>query len=355
MFAPILAALAGEGAQLLNMTYQDYLNDGNMAAANQMNQQNQREAGLNHVFSLKNAGLSPALANNGNFSPVQTSPLAAGLAQAPNMFEAAQIAQNQKLVDSQSNLLDAQAENVSFDIGEKYGERLTLNSLARSFMVDEIKSGSKWSAAYQKILADNSAITGGTMRAISYWQNFLNTNDLGKAQAIANSFVNEVYRLKLNNGAAKILSTLPHRDLQRFAMDLTLDNARVGNILSSTDVNKSTLPHLAADTYRLLTEADARYHKDFAAMWQKSDFSALAASLFASALQSAATGAGLYFGAKGVSFGARAATGHLAPTTKKGFDTLFKTGFEGKRLGKKTSPLESLSQSEQNRKILSYY
>lgn len=339
MAAPFLAALAGEGAQLLNMTYQDYLNDGNMATANQMNQQNQRDAGINQVFSLKNAGLSPALASNGNFSAIQTSPLAAGLAQAPNMLEAAQIAQNQRLVDAQSNLLDAQAENVNFELGEKFGERLALDSTARNFLLDEIKSGSKWSPAYQKILSDNNAITGGTMRALVYWQSFLNTNDSGKAQSIANAFVNEVYRQKSENGAARILATMPHRDLQKFAMDLTLDNARVANVLSETDVNKATMPHLAADTYRMLTEADARYHKDFAAMWQKSDFSALAASLFASALQSAATGAGFYFGAKGAGFGARAAAGRLAPTTKKGFDSISK-------LGKTTSPLVSLSQSE---------
>lgn len=296
----------------------------------------QRSAALNQIFGLQSAGLSPALASSAQFS---AGPSISGSSNGVSIPSGGDslgtlfgFLNQTKLANAQSKLLTAQADNINFDIGEKYGERLVLNQMAQDFMEKEIKSGSEFSDAYRKILSDNTAVTGGSARALAYWQQFASNKDDAQARSIANSFVNEVYAQKKTNGAARILAELPHRELQKFAMDLTLNNASVANIISQTDVNNAQLREIAAHTHQMLTESDFKYHKDFAAMWKNGDYSAAAASLFASALESAS-------GAAGFAVGARAANGkapraNMAPTSKKAFTNL-----------NKLSPLKNVSQS----------
>lgn len=350
--ASVLAALA---AGQMQTWYQDRLQDENTADAYQRNQQAQRNSPLNTLSGIRAAGMNPALASGGSFSTPQTNALPVSQSQIPNFMEMAKIQQEQKLVDAQANLMNSQAIGNDLANADRLAEQYFLGETARQFMQDEIKSGSKYAPAYRAILANSQALSGGSAKALRYWNQFVNEKDAGEAQAIANEFVNEVYRNQKSNGAAKILATVPHRDLRRFAMDMVKMNAETANLNAGTNLTQSQIKEVAAHTYEMLTSADWQYHKDFAAMWKNEDFSTAAAALFSSAVNAAATGAGLYVGAKGLGAAGRFASGRMAPTSKKGFDAIFKTGFEGKKLEKKTSPLESLSRSEQNRRILSYY
>lgn len=292
MAAEVLAALAGEGAQLLNMTYQDYLNDGNVAAANQMNQQNQREAGLNNVFSLKNAGLSPALANTGNFSPVQTSPLAAGIAQAPNMLEAAQIAQNQSLIDEQVALLGAQREHQELQNTRLRDEDLTIDSNLRGWIQQQIKENPHLSGFYDEILNRNELYSKGSLDGIIDFSSALATisdNDLKK---LSNKFFGMVKNHQIDNGIYRILGDMPKLEQENFFRNWSKISAEVAKLLVDTDLDKTKIVETNANIHKIIQDTKSEYHKDYAAMIENKDYLSAAISLLGATVQAFGTGAG---------------------------------------------------------------
>lgn len=285
------AILAGLAAGQLQTWYQDRLQDENISNAYQMNQQAQRNSPLNTLAGIRAAGMNPALASGGSFSAPQTNALPVSQSQIPNFMEMAKIQQEQKLVDAQANLLNAQATGVNRKNKIELDEDLSFNSGLRGFLEQQAGSDSPNAPIYRSVLESNDVFSSGTYSGLDKVLSLIGKNDDSVIRGISASLQKKVLELQNTNDFAKILADIPRREQARALADLSKVYAEVFKLSTDARVSEETIKQVVAETSKTLVDMNADYHKDFVGMVKNKDYFGAFMSLGYSALNAAASGA----------------------------------------------------------------
>ena len=223
-----LASLAGGVVnQAVDYSFQKALNAENQAYYRANQQRNfqlsmlaQRQAPSNMVQGYKMAGLSPALASNGNFAPAGMSPapLASSHVNASGVNPVDAV-----LSAKQAHLLDAQAENVEANTesteiqntrehtaDEQFVEAMKENLEDSIHIYNELGlDSSSLPASYDAISSGEMKVNLGTfkanMQALELSSKSMD-GYLQKLQNVTNQLI-EVH--KLDNGVAKDIALMP--------------------------------------------------------------------------------------------------------------------------------------------------
>lgn len=247
MFPALIAAGAALGAAALNNKAQKDANRQARADWNKqqktlfnMSQQSQVNAASNTVKGLKLAGLNPALAAGGNFSPVST-PTASQpsykAAEVPDVsssvMQAASLAQQNKIAEKQldlqesrtrsqnavdaanADLANANAEAVRGKTSESNVQNKTAGLYAQRYFETKLeearKSGNEKDIRYYETMLGND-FNSGTFAALSQWNGLQDTESRLVYDLEEREFNRTILELKKTNGAAKILAEAPQRE-----------------------------------------------------------------------------------------------------------------------------------------------
>lgn len=289
---PILASLAGQLAgNVSSQIIQGEENRKAMSYQNTLNMNAVRESPLAHVQGLKQAGLSPALANSQGFSAPSTSALGVNAPQTPNFMEFAKIAQEQKLVDAQANLLNAEAVGVNRKNKVDLDADLTFNSGLRGFLEEQANSDTPYASTYRAVLKSNDVFSSGTYTGLDNVLSLIGRNDDSVVKALNNSLSKKVLQLQNSNEFAKLLAGVPAVERSRAIADISKVYAEIFKLSVDSRVSEETIKKTVAETSKILVDMNADYHKDFVGMMKNKDYFGAFMSLGYSALNAAASGA----------------------------------------------------------------
>lgn len=286
--ASVLGALA---AGALQTWYQDRLQDENTADAYQRNQQAQRNSPLNTLSGIRASGMNPALTSGGSFSAPQTNALPVSQSQIPNFMEMAKIQQEQKLVDAQANLLNAQATGVNRKNKVELDEDLSFNSGLRGYIEQQANSDSQNAPIYRSVLESNDVFSSGTYSGLDKVLSLIGKNDDSVVRGLSASLQKKVLEFQNTNEFAKILADIPRREQAQALADLSKVYAEIFKLSTDSRVSEETIKKVVAETSKILVDMNADYHKDFVGMVKNKDYFGAFMSLGYSALNAAASGA----------------------------------------------------------------
>ena len=270
-----LASLAGGVVnQAVDYSFQKALNAENQAYYRANQQRNfqlsmlaQRQAPSNMVQGYKMAGLSPALASNGNFAPAGMSPapLASSHVNASGVNPVDAV-----LSAKQAHLLDAQAENVEANTesteiqntrehtaDEQFVEAMKENLEDSIHIYNELGlDSSSLQASYDAISSGEMKVNLGTfkanMQALELSSKSMD-GYLQKLQNVTNQLI-EVH--KLDNGVAKDIALMPkvERELEEKKIALTL--AQTYYMTQSGDEAKANIKKIGEEIKKFNAEID---------------------------------------------------------------------------------------------------
>lgn len=205
-----------------------------------MSQQSQVNSASNTVKGLKLAGLNPALAAGGNFSPVATPSASQPNYKAaevpdisPSIMQAASLAQQNRIAEKQldlqesrtrsqnavdaanADLANANAEAVRGSVSESNAKNRASGLFAQRYFESKLeearKSGNEKDIRYYETMLGND-FNSGTFTALSQWNGLRDTESRLVYDLEEREFNRIILDLKKNNGAAQILAEAPQRE-----------------------------------------------------------------------------------------------------------------------------------------------
>ena len=298
-----LGALAGVAGFISNSALQAQQADYNrkaQARAFEQSLEAQNRAPVNYATGLTSAGLPIGMAMKGAFQtsqapspmPISTYPvdwsgaLAAGAA----------VAQTE-LIQSQKLKLDAETAALEKRNQREADEDFTLDASLRDWLRERSKSDDS-NAAFYGALADSPELfSRGTLEAIKEFDSTLTSLDDSQLKVLSNRFYKAVFDNQLNSDIAEVVAQVPKREQLAFFADLTKVYTEVSKLLVDTDLDKAKIQETFANIDKLISDSNAAYHKDFAAMVHNKDYLSAGISLLGSTIQAFGAGAGATAGA----------------------------------------------------------
>ncbi len=292
------AAVAGKGLETYG-NYQMQKNFNRQARADwnkqqqtlyNMSQQSQVNAASNNVKGLKLAGLNPALAAGGNFSPVATPTSSQPNYRAPEadyssaITQIASLAQQNRIAEKQLELQEsrtrsqnavdsanadlaiANAEAVRGTVGESDVKNRTAGLYAQRYfeskLEDARKSGNEKDIRYYETMLENN-FNSGTFAALSQWNGFRDVDSRLTYDLEEREFNRMILDLKKNNGAAQVLAEAPQRErdyilaqTQQLAKKIELTEEQKNLIRQQISESKRREENIDADTSLKYSQAE---------------------------------------------------------------------------------------------------
>ena len=144
----VLATLVDSAAQYGMQTARDERNNEryreNIMLNNRLGLENQRQSASNVVAGFKMAGLSPALASQGSFSPVATpsAPMQSSEVPKLSIMEALASSTQRRLMDAEARKAEAEATDKEIDVKRKGDEDATWNMNMKQYFEELAKIAS---------------------------------------------------------------------------------------------------------------------------------------------------------------------------------------------------------------------
>lgn len=265
---PIIAAAMGAAAgQMANTAAQSSMNKAesrewrkNQGYNFELSQEAQRNAARNMVEGYKMAGLSPALAAGGNFSPASMPSAPMQNKQAPQMdlASAVQAAKAAELSDAQQANLGEQTRSLKIENDRREQEDSNYNTI----MVNTIE---KWRDAlpkdhslrsvYDDILAEPDKFNKGSFNALKDATDFSAFVREAVARAEGANLRALIARKQSEDGIYKQLAQMPDAELQALYKEAALKVALAKNAEAQAKSEGEHLKKLQKEQSKLEAEA----------------------------------------------------------------------------------------------------
>lgn len=277
-------------------------------------QKSQRDSALNVRKGLEQAGLSPALMANGNFSPAQGSLGSGSGASAPMprfdlgnaLMQGAQIenirAQNDVLkADAKSKEVDSELKQQELENVQSRDSTIDLRvrNYAQS-MIDDPDVSESDKATWQVVLDISRSFNKGSLDGIREFRNLQTENSDASLKLVQNKVMQEVYALQDENGFAQYIADLPRVERAKTISEIGKIFHEVIKLGVDTELSEAQKAKIGAEIEKLMRESNLTYHKDWASMIQNGDYRSAAISFFGELLTSV--------GSESVKAGAKAMT-----------------------------------------------
>lgn len=244
------------------------------------NQTAQRMAARNNVEGLKMAGLSPAMLDDGKFSP-------AGATSAPNMgasptqshaLAGMMAAIQARQADAQTKLIEEQARGKQLENDDFENENASVDEGVRRIADEKSKDMtlSEEERNYWQTVLDNPRMfSAGSLRGFDKTLSAMhNDADLFQKRFV-NGFEREMIEAKRDYNVPEWLAKMPEREFREISV-------KIGNLMADTTLKShqsalttSQARKIDAEISKILQELKNLYHADPASMWENGDFKAL--------------------------------------------------------------------------------
>ena len=268
MAFPIIAAVMGSAAaQMANTAAQSSMNKaeartwrGNQGYNFELSQQAQRNSARNMVEGYKMAGLSPALASGGNFSPASMPSAPMQNKQAPQMdlASAVQAAKAVELADAQSDNLGEQTRALKIDNDRKEQQDSNYNAIMTNTIEkwrDALPEGDYMRDVYDDILAEPEKFNKGSFDALKDATDFSAFVREAVARAESANLRALVARKQSEGGIYAVLAKMPEAELNALYKEAALKIALAKNAEAQTKTEGEKLNELQAQQKKLAAEA----------------------------------------------------------------------------------------------------
>lgn len=328
MALAILAALAGSAASSAGGGMANYYTNKMLARQEQSNyvknqhmlqdisQSNQRNSAKNIVQGAKLAGLSPAIASAGNFSPAQmaSAPLQSKQVnvQTPNLVEAMAVANQSKLIEAQTANIQADTDLKTIQAGRQGDEDAIIDVNIKNALIAQrdASTSPEEKQAYNNLLVSTAVFSKGSLEGLSEFKGFeqkLSDVNLKKFQ---NDFETRVLELKSSNEAAASLAAMPELERRQIIQGLSESLIRMYKMRSDVAVNEADIPKIKAETAKIATETKSIYHSDYNQLIDNDDYRAALVNIAKDVLKGVSAGAGFAAGSRVLGGGRGAAASH---------------------------------------------
>lgn len=293
-----------------------------MNAQNDLLRENNRNAASDYVTGLKLAGLNPALAHSGNFSPAQPSQgnVSSGGAEMPPVDIASLVtaSSNAKVanaqarnLETQNDLIKAQVQNVQADTNNKNAglpgvqadsdsklielkRKRESDAQARRNMlyfaqsiIDEYEdySDSEVDFAYT-LLRNKDLLNTGTLDGLNAFVNYRRNYSSADKELAVNAFERSLADLKNSSGLASKIYDMDVHNRELLLRQVQKVAEEIGKIRSDTDLSKEQKKKVIEDAKRASADAEKIISSDVSGNFSRGDFKRAFAELLVSFLKS---------------------------------------------------------------------
>lgn len=306
---PVIAAAAG--STMANVALQNSMNKTeseewrkNQGYNFELSQKAQRNAAKNMVEGYKMAGLSPALASGGNFSPAPMSSAPMQQKQAPqlDLVSAVQAAKAAELADAQQANLGEQTRALKIENDRKQQEDSNYNAIMTNTIEkwrDALPEGDEMRDVYDDILAEPDKFNKGSFDALKDATDFSAFVREAVARADTANLRSLVARKQSEDGIYAKMAQMPDAELKALYKEAALKVALAKNAAAQTKTEGEKLKELQAQQKKLAAEAaniaeDTRRMRfgKYGNMYDHGDYSAAMAEIVGEAAETTAKTAG---------------------------------------------------------------
>lgn len=293
-----------------------------MNAQNDLLRENNRNAASDYVSGLKLAGLNPALAHAGNFSPAQPSQgnVSSGGAEMPPIDVASLVtaSSNAKVanaqarnLEAQNDLIKAQTHNVQADTNNKnaslrgleadsgsklidYNRKREADAQARRNMlyfaqsiIDDYEdySDSEVSFAYS-LLRNKELLNSGTLDGLNAFVNYRRNYSTADKELAVNAFERSLADLKNSNGVASKIYDMDVQNRELLLRQVQKVAEEIAKIRSDTELSKEQKRKVIQDAKRASADAERIISSDVSGNFSRGEFKRAFAELLVSFLKS---------------------------------------------------------------------
>lgn len=279
-----------------------------MNAQNDLLRENNRSAASDYVTGLKLAGLNPALAHAGNFSPAQPSQgnVSSGGAEMPPVDIASLVtaSSNAKVADAQArnleaqnSLIKAQAQNVQADTNNKnaslrgveaesgsklidYNRKRESDAQARRNMlyfaqsiIDEYDdySDSEVDFAYS-LLRNKDLLNSGTLDGLNAFVNYRRNYSVADKELAVNAFERSVADLKNSNGVASKIYDMDVHNRELLFRQVQKVAEEISKIRADTDLSKEQKKKVVQEANRASVDAEKIISSDVSGNFSRGEY-----------------------------------------------------------------------------------
>lgn len=279
-----------------------------MQAQNDLLRENNRNAASDYVTGLKLAGLNPALAHAGNFSPAQPSQgnVSSGGAEMPPVDIASLVtaSSNAKVanaqarnLEAQNDLIKAQAQNVQADTNNKNASLRGVEAESGSKLIDynrkresdaqakrnmlyfaqsiineyEDYSDSEIDFAYS-LLRNKDLLNSGTLDGLNAFVSYRRNYSLADKELAVNAFERSLADLKNSNGVASKIYDMDvyHRELLLRQVQKVAEE--IGKIRADTDLSKEQKKKVIQEANRASVDAEKIISSDVSGNFSRGEY-----------------------------------------------------------------------------------
>lgn len=283
-----LSGLAGVSS-FVNLAGQSMLqedaqaeNRKNMAMSNRMGIANQINSARNVVEGYKKAGLSPALAANGNFSPVAnpsvpSSPM--GTFNSQNFSEGAMQMAQADLLSAEARKANAEANRMEHEdegsnqVIKQFAERV-LNDSAHPLNDDDRRY---WESVQRD--ANNGMYNLGDVNSQHQLENLVQNHAKTFDEVYSKLYQEQLMKAYLAHEVPEDMAKMPRAKVAEIGLVLGKLAAETYKINSETALNVGRAEEIQANIKKLLAEAKSLYHGDLWQMWDAGDYGKVFATI----------------------------------------------------------------------------
>lgn len=274
------------------------------------------------VAGYKMAGLAPSLMTSpASAAAVPSAPL--GSSPSPG-FELSQSVAANRLSSAQSELLEQQARSQELQNNAMEDENSTVDLNLRRWLNQNVDSDNldEGTKSFYRNLLQLPAFSIGSLRGLDGYFNLSKKQDDVIANHFEKDFLTRVNQENIKNQVPQWLSKMPERQYNEVMARIGQMMANTLLMSSETALNSDKADELRSQTVKNYQELTGEYHKDFAAMWENKDYTALFVRLAAGALETALGVVPEVFLFKGAGVAGKAAraaaAGKVAPAAAAG-------------------------------------
>lgn len=279
-----------------------------MEAQNDLLRENNRNAASDYVTGLKLAGLNPALAHAGNFSPAQPSQgnVSSGGAEMPPVDIASLVtaSSNAKVanaqarnLEAQNDLIKAQVQNVHADTNNKNASFRGVEAESGSKLIDynrkresdaqakrnmlyfaqsiineyEDYSDSEIEFAYS-LLRNKDLLNTGTLDGLNAFVNYRRNYSTADKELAVNAFERSLADLKNSNGVASKIYDMDVQNRELLLRQVQKVAEEISKIRADTDLSKEQKKKVIQEANRASVDAEKIISSDVSGNFSRGEY-----------------------------------------------------------------------------------
>lgn len=284
---------------LMNKKQQEYYKE-NQQRNFDLSQQAQRDSAQNVVAGYKMAGLSPALASSGNFSPASMPSAPLGSSEVPksSLLESMALSSQMKLQDAEARKTEAEAEEKEIEVKRKGDEDATYALNMKQFFLQQAKDAPSVELRdfYNK-MADVTASKGSAQGLAGYFdlqgKSYKTRADIitDKVRAYVEDFrLGQVRSEDLKNPLFAALVKMPEKQLEKTIQEIGYLGAMTEYYNTMKDLGKKDVELTTEEIEQIKAMTEHIKNTDVKQLIDKGDYKGAAIAFLCLILEAFAGG-----------------------------------------------------------------